>query len=159
MLSLRPLPALRPVHQESVQCGYEKRVKKEKVSKPRNNFSTEYCEALHSLLSQSMIGEREKRARNSRKQNARIDILKKASIKTTDVSNVAPISPLADEYQHFGSTCSLNLYTEDGKHKSPKRWYQFTKIHIVTPQDGYPDNNRTTSLTQHSERVCDNLVF
>ena len=56
MLSLRPLPALRPVHQESVQCGYEKRVKKEKVSKPRNNFSTEYCEALHSLLSQSMIG-------------------------------------------------------------------------------------------------------
>jgi hypothetical protein len=44
--------------------------------------------------------------------------MKKASIKTTDVSNVAPISSLADEYQHFGWTRSLNLYTEDGKHNS-----------------------------------------
>jgi hypothetical protein len=49
-----------------------------------------------------MIGEREKRARTSRKQNVRVDVMKKASIKTTDVSNVAPISSLADEYQHFG---------------------------------------------------------
>jgi hypothetical protein len=50
-----------------------------------------------------MIGEREKRARTSRKQNVRVDdVIKKVSIKTTDVSNVAPISSLADEYQHFG---------------------------------------------------------
>lgn len=69
-------------------------------------------------MSQSMIGECEKRSRISRKKNVRVDVLKKASIKTTDVSNVTPILSLADEYQRFGWTCSLNLYTEERKHKS-----------------------------------------
>lgn len=71
-------------------------------------------------MSQSMV-ERKKWARNSRKQNVRgDDVLKKASIKTTDVSNVTPISSLGDGYQRFGWTCSLNLYTEDRKCNSPR---------------------------------------
>ena len=80
----------------------KKESKKLGYPKLRNNFSTGYCEALYSLMSQSMIGECEKRSRISRKKNVRVDVLKKASIKTTDVSNVTPILSLADEYQRFG---------------------------------------------------------
>jgi hypothetical protein len=87
------------VHQESVRCGCEKKVVKKRYPKPRNNFSTEYCETLNSLMSQSMTGEREKRTRTSRKQNVRADdVLKNASTKTTGVSNATPISSLADGY-------------------------------------------------------------
>jgi len=159
--SLKSTPTSCPKHGAPRVCSVwlwkRESKKKSGYPKPRSNFSTEYCEAFHRL----MIGKREKWARTSRKQNVRLgDVLKKASIKTTDVSNVTPISPLADGYRRFGWTCSLNLYTENRKHKSlPNAGTNLQKYTLSHPTMVILKKAELHLFTQQSERVCDNLVF